>query len=79
MSTEAPLHPRRIAVALRTLELERKHDEKVFDSEVAETFEAALKLIQKTQRATGLTPEIADVGAHMLGMVDYVKKGFLGK
>jgi hypothetical protein len=78
--TEAPLHPRRIQAALEWLE-----DETAFEcgqnggTDQRETCLAALTLLQKTQRATGLTPEIADVGAHMLGMVDYVKKGFLRK
>jgi len=40
-----------------------------------ETLVSALKLIRKGQRGVGLSPEIADVGSHVIGVLDYVKKG----
>lgn len=76
---DAPLHPRRIQDALEWL-AERDpnfiHD---VGMDAVESAQAALKMIQKAQRATGLTPEVADVGSHVLGVLDYVKKGLTRK
>lgn len=77
--SEAPLHPRRVAAAIERV---NDHDLRGWvdiPGDVQETCLAALKMVQKAQRAAGLTPEVADVGSHVLGVVDYVRSAFLRK
>lgn len=76
--SEAPLHPRRIQATLDWLG-DGGPDDSNMPDEVYQTLRAALKLLQKAQAATGLTPEVADVGSHVLGVLDYVKRGLTRK
>jgi hypothetical protein len=69
---EAPLHPRRVESTLLWL---RRDGVKLLDTQQYETLVSALKLIRKGQRNVGLSAEVADVGSHVLGVLDYVKKG----
>jgi hypothetical protein len=70
--TEAPLHPRRIESTLLWL---RREGLRQLPTEHYETLVSTLKLIRKGQRSVGLSPDVADVGHHMMGLWDYVKKG----
>jgi hypothetical protein len=67
MSTDPPLHPRRIMATLRWLQGDLYDGE--LNQEDHETCLAALRLLQKTQRATGLTSDVADVGAKGLELI----------
>ncbi len=67
MSPDPPLHPRRIQAAIEWLS-DEDYAAKVETDTVA-TCLAALRLLQKTQSATGLTPNIADVGVHGLKLL----------
>jgi hypothetical protein len=78
--TEAPLHPRRLAAALKWLkEGGSAIDDCAIPPEHHETIKLSLKLILNSQRRVGLTPEAADIGSHVLGVVDYVKKALTRK
>lgn len=77
--SEAPLHPRRIAAALKCVSDNGLTGAVDIPTDVQETCLAALKMLHKAQRAAGLTPEVADVGSHVLGVVDYVRSALLRK
>jgi hypothetical protein len=70
--TDAPLHPRRIEETLEWLRRERPEN---LLGDHYETLVSALKLLRKTQRTVGLTTDVADLGRHVLGVLDYVKRG----
>jgi hypothetical protein len=74
---DAPLHPRRIKAALHWL-ADEDYASRI-EGQTLETCLAALKLVSKGQQATGLTPEVADLGKNVLGVLDYVKKGITGR
>lgn len=65
--SDAPLHPRRIQVALAWL----ADDDYAacIDGDILETCIAALKLLQKGQKVTGLTTDVADIGASGLALI----------
>ncbi len=70
--TDAPLHPRRVEETLAWLRRERPV---AVQGDHFETLVSALKLIRKGQRGIGLSADIADAGSHVIGLLDYVKKG----
>ncbi len=75
----APLHPNRVAETLKRLSEPDSRGWVALDAGQQNTCKAALKMLQKAQRATGLTPEVADAVTHGLGMLDYVKKALKPK
>lgn len=78
--SEAPLHPRRLAAALQWLtEGGSAIDDCVIPPEHRESIKTALKLVLSSQQRVGLTPEVADVGSHLIGVFDYVKRGLTRK
>ena len=79
--SEAPLHPRRIAAALKWLrEIEQDLPGPIgMRAEDHETLRALLKVMQKAQAATGLTPGVVDAIGHASGVLDYVKKTLIPK
>lgn len=80
--SEAPLHPRRIADTIEALTLATaaNHEEgEILTQDQYETCLHGLRMLRKAQKATGLTPEVADVGSHVLGVLDYVKKALVRK
>lgn len=65
-----PLHPQRIAQAMRVLmDWDIRGDTHYLSQESAQTCLAALKIMQRSQVAIGITADVADLGVSVRKLV----------